>query len=59
MADTVVIGPRSDAETALELTKFVFSYMTPKPQSEDEILALYHKCRYEVVRNLSDLRSNR
>lgn len=61
MADSssIVIGPRSDGDVAFELMKWVFGYMDNKPQTKDELLALYHRCRYEVVNTLNDLRANR
>jgi hypothetical protein len=56
MANAVEIGPRSEADVALDLMKFIYTSIPNKPDSETELLTLYHKCRYEVVRSLIDLR---
>jgi hypothetical protein len=56
MADSVTnLGPRSDADVALDLMRFVYSLMPAgeKPKAEKEFLAFYERCATAILRALN------
>jgi len=53
---TVQLGERTHQDVALDLMKFVFSYMDTKPRTRDDLLELYLRCRQATVRSSSDFK---
>jgi hypothetical protein len=58
MADAtkIVMGERTNADVALDLMQWVFSYMDDKPQTRDDLLELYLRCRQATVRSTADFK---
>lgn len=53
---TVQLGERTNADVALDLMKFVFSYIDDKPRSREELLNLYLRCRQATTQSTAQLR---